>query len=771
MRLAAGTAVRLVACGTLVLGQPGLAQTAASGTAKTNNQPGEIEEIIVTAQKRAERLQDVPISVATVGGDKLQQMAIQNFESVQVPGVTVARGGMADSLTIRGIGSGQNLGFEQSAPIYIDGIYYGRARMQRLAFLDLERIELLKGPQPTYLGKNAIAGAVNISTRAPSKDFAAQTTGSYEFETKEKVVDSALSGPIADRVYARAALKYRDSEGYLTNTATGRKEPKSKDLLGRLVLLAEPTDDFSAKLTLYAGRNTDHGRNNQSILCQPQYRANISAVSDDACTLDRLKNSFSDLPSSADQSLFFDDNGGPFFNRLTARGANLKLDYHFKNGLSLTSLTGYYSFTNKQFIDTDQGIANLGSTDIVEDYAQWSQEFRLLSPKQERFNWFAGAYFDHNYNKQLSQSTTDNNGAIAGSTLLTAANRARSFTQITNFNERANSWAVFGEGSYNIAEKLNARIGLRYEEVDKFNIFNFCNTVTLYTTGCATLPTTVVNKRQKVKNSRLQPSATLEYRPDTRVMLYGSVKQGFKSGGFSGTDAGIFQPEKVTSYEIGAKTTLFDRRVTLNVAAFLADYKDLQVSAFDPFTNLFATGNAASSRSQGVEAEAQWAITPELRLAADASYLNAKYSSFPAAQCFALQTLAQGCGVRVAGAQDLAGGRLAYAPEWSGDVSLTWTHPISERMRITAGADAFASSRFFTLGDNNPLSVQKGYAKVNARLALGSNDGRWEMAFVARNLTNQLTAGFRNTIPQGGGSVGAFTDLPATYTVQLRLAY
>ena len=257
-----------------------------------------LDEIVVTAQKRAERLQDVPISVQAVTGEMLQKMGVQNFENFEVPGVRVSRGGMSDTITVRGIGSGQNLGFEQSAPMYLDGIYYGRARTQRLGFLDIEQIELLKGPQPTFLGKNATAGAINIRTRRPGRDLEREVEVSYEPETEEVTAFVAASVPLNDRWAIRGAARYRDSEGYLTNTITGRKEPAINDKLARLTLVGDVTESTRVTAIGYYAANLDKGRNNQSTICEPNFRRDTSSAAQDPCLFDDKKASFSQTPAA-----------------------------------------------------------------------------------------------------------------------------------------------------------------------------------------------------------------------------------------------------------------------------------------------------------------------------------------------------------------------------------------------------------------------------------------------------------------------------------------
>ncbi len=742
-----------------------------------------LDEIVVTAQKRAERLQDVPISVQAVTGDTLQKMGVQNFENFEVPGVRVSRGGMADTITVRGVGSGQNLGFEQSAPMYVDGIYYGRARTQRLGFLDIEQIELLKGPQPTFLGKNATAGAINIRTRRPGKELEREVEVSYEPVTDETAAFVAASIPLNDRWAMRGAARYRDSEGYLTNTITGRKEPAVNDKLARLTLVGDLTEAASVTAIGYYATNLDSGRNNQSTICEPNFRRDTSTAAQDPCVLDLKKASFSRTPAAIEAArpdLWRDDDGGPFLNDMEAYGATLQFDWELANGLSVASVTGFYQYENYQYIDTDQGVANYGVSTFTENYDQASQEIRLLSARDSKLQWSVGAYFDSNDNDVVSTQSFDARELLPFTPPAVPPQTARTPAfVIANTNgflqdvqESATSMAVFGDAKYDFTDAFAIRAGLRYEEVEKDISYKRCGTLPYPTcTPVNTLPATAMTSR---KDDKFAPSATLEYRPIEDVLLYLSYKKAFKAGGFSNNDAGPFNSEHVTAWEAGAKTRLLDNRMMLNVTLFQGEYEDLQVSSFDPVSNLFTTTNAASAKNKGIEAEVQFAATNQLRFALNVSYLDAVYDDFRNSPCWAGQlALGTGCAVNAQGSQvqDLSGVVTPYAPEWSGTAAVDYTLPVGDSYSLSLGADLFYTSEFATLTDINPRAFQEAYTKLNARIAFGGADDLWQVALVARNVTDERTAAFRNTIPGGFFSVASFTEPPATYTIQARFRF
>jgi iron complex outermembrane receptor protein len=254
-------------------------------------------------------------------------------------------------------------------------------------------------------------------------------------------------------------------------------------------------------------------------------------------------------------------------------------------------------------------------------------------------------------------------------------------------------------------------------------------------------------------------------------MIYTSFKKGFKSGGFSGTDGLPFNPESANAYEIGLKSRFFDKRVLLNLTAFRSNYKDLQVSSFDPATALFLTTNAASARTQGLEAELQLAVTQDFKLSGNVTYLDATYEDFTKSQCWAGQTAALGCvTVGSSSTQDLSGVTTPYAPEWSGSIAADWSKDIGSGLTLKAGSDLYFTSRFATLTDIHPDSFQEKFAKLNARIGLSTESG-WDLSLAVRNLTDKRTAAFKNTIPGGFNSIAAFTEPPRTFTIQARYKF
>lgn len=767
--LAAASGLALLAMGGAVV--PAAAQDGADNNRRTT------DVITVTARKREESALDVPISVTAVSGAQLDALGVTNFETVAMPGVSFARGGMADAPSIRGIGSGDNLGFEQSAPIYIDGVYYGRGRILRYGFTDLEAVEVLKGPQPIYYGKNAIAGAIGLRTRRPTDEFEAGLNAFHEFNHDEYTVDGFVSGPIAEGVRGRIAAKYRSMDGYLFNRTTGNTEPNSQDFVGRGHLEFDLAENLTVLATGYGGFNEDDGRNNQMYICSAAFFTEFGNPANEDCVFDRFKAQFADNPGApaTGRTGFGDSNA--FFSRLEFYGGNLNAQWGLTENISLTSVTAYYAFTNDQAADPDNGDANALTANFSEDFSQFSQEVRL-SGDHDRFDWLAGFYYDTNSNNVDQAAARNRAGANPGS-MFGAAMGGMGDGFLRQNREDADSWAIFGEVGIDLTEQVRISGGGRYEEVDKNNTIRECTTGIFDTTCLAAFiyPSDGnADNSYDLSFSAFQPSATIEYRPVPNLMTFFSYREGFKAGGFdfgravagSTYEANIvFDEEDAKTFEFGAKGSLLDGAVTLTGTLFRTKVANLQVTALDPDPNALQiqTTNAGELRSQGIELEGTAALSSMLSVRTSISILDNEYLDFTGAECYVLQSASE-C---VGGVQDLTGQTTPYAPSISGNVGYNFEYPVSDSLRLFSLGEVFFTSEYLTESDNDPNSLQDGFAKLDLTFGIGDADGHWSIAFVGRNLTDQLTAGRIFDSPGAAGSYAVLTDRPRTLGVQLTL--
>ena len=753
----------------------------------------QIEEIVVTAQKREQNLQDVPLAVSAVSGETLDDLGMDSWDDIELPAVHIGSGMRNEALYIRGVGSGVNTGFEQSVPIYIDGTYYGRGRAENISFLDLERVEVLRGPQPIYLGKNAIGGALNLTSRRPADEFEGTIEVSNEFEHDEITVFGAVSVPLTDNFKARAAVKYRDMDGWMTNAAlNGRQESQLEDVLARVSAEWKVTDSLNIYAKFEHTDTEQDGQSNQLFGCPPGALA--AAGIDPAvenCVFDKTR------AAVINPSLHPDNNftsTSPYLEELELNGGQVAINWDL-NGYLLSSVTSYYDYDhNIANFDIDATPAPLGTAWIFEQFDQFSSEFRVLSPRDKRLTWVLGFYYDEGDLKDAG---------IVGSVANTLPIPGTRISPDVLSQQSEESWAVFGEVGYQVLDPLTLKLAFRYTEAKKEMDHSAAINIVvgnpaflgIPVPGPIVIPGTAVNPGlapyrllEQRKDTDFQPSVTAEWRPNDDHMFYFSWKEGFKAGGFD-LDAFFFpfitgtlgfEPEEVTAYEVGARMDLPGGNARLNITAFRSDYEDLQVAVFNGVIG-FNTANAAEARSQGVEVEGTWALTEHLTVSGSFTWLDAEYRDFPGAQCFAGQAApdcfliapSPGPGQAPTFAQDLSGQALIFAPEISGTVGGTYRQPLEFRVfgnavEFVSRLDVFFTDDYSTEGDGDPNVEEDGYAKVDLRVGLADQGGKWELAFVGRNITDETTSHFRSDTVGLPGTYSALTDRTRQLGIQAR---
>ena len=777
------------------------AAMAAPASAQEAQQPAQAErqfeedEIVVTARRREERLQDVAVAVTAVQGQSLEQLGSTRFEDVRLPAVRIGQGGFTDSLFIRGIGSGNNQGFEQSAPIFIDGAWYGSSRTARLAFLDLDRIEVLKGPQSTFFGKNAIAGAVSLATRAPTSEFEAGLDATYEFNQQETTLFGFVSGPLGDNVRARLAVQARDlDEGWLYNTATGTDDPQQEALVGRLSLQWDVTDDLLVSFKLEDGHTQQWGRETQLFACNPA--SNIINFALEDCQLNDTR-AVAFNPARFGVALNIWDTSRPFpeYSELDMRTAQLRADWELAGGYLLNAQVDFidqfaYQSTIPSHQTNPRTIAQL-----VEDSQGLSQEIRLTSPDDDAFSWTVGVYHDRGF---LNSFPTVGLPIVLNGRVNQAG-----------VDQNHETWSAFGEGVLDFAEAWRVRVGARWSETEKWGLgqrrtYQVTPSVGAGANPPPPIPTTISLLPTAAqgtfgidfdrRDESFDPSVTLEYRPRDGQLFFIGWRQGFKAGGidhnlgsFGATvtdleTANQFEPEEVDYYEAGARLSLFDRRMTLNGTLFRGEYANLQVATYDVDLGLFRTINAAQSISQGAEIEVAYRLTQDLRVNLAVNYLDSFYEDFSRVTCYSNppQTVAEGCITIAPGvtAQDRSGDPTQFSPEFSGNARILYERGAGFDLfggptRFSAQLDWLFTSSYFTDNFGDPDTEVEGFSKFDARLALGSENDGWELALIGRNLTDETVPVWIGNQVAGGqnSSHFAITDRPRQVAIQARLRY
>ena len=698
---------------------PAFAQASDEGDAAAASDSGGGNEIIVTAQKREQSLQDVPISMEVVSGAKLAEFNTSDIKAVMnyTPNVFVQSTAGNDVIYIRGFGSPPaNFAFDQSVSLYVDGVYAGRSRQAQAPFFDLARVEVLRGPQGALFGKNTAAGAVSVVSAGPTSTPEGAFTALYNFDHKGIDVSGYISGPLSDTLSARLAYKIVNQDGYIRNLATNHDDPEVRQQLARLTLKWEPSSDFDYTVKAeYANRDVIGGITVSSPLTGPQ----------DPHTRRYLERSALGDEGTRTESLMVSGTG------------NIALgDY------TLTSVTGYSWFNANIVNGFDQTIPGGGGAvtnnsvynSFPERFDQFSQELRILSPTGRTFEFIAGAYYDRS-NYRLDQLQGFNIEDLFGSPY---------FGRIdSRFNQKAESWSVFGQGTLNLSDAFRIIGSLRYSHTSKDGDF----AARLVYGPFAIRP--ISSAEGSISEGNVDPSITLQYDIAPRVMVYATYGRGSKSGGFVSNTLGTvdstftFEPERSTNYEAGIKSTLFDGAVVANVSAYHTEFKDLQVSVYQPESSSYLTGNAASATSKGIEGSLSIFPFPNFDVTASGAYQDIKYDDYPGAACLASQPAT--C---TPATNNLAGYSPAYTSKWTGSMTAHARFDLPSDLKLDITGVAAGRSKYFDSDDQSPIfGVQKGYVKLDLRVQLSDQDAGWHLALVGKNLTNQLTTGSAFRLP------------------------
>jgi iron complex outermembrane receptor protein len=769
------TAFALIVSGYFGSSGLSLGQAADKSQASADNQ---LAEVIVTAQRRQENLQNVPVSALVVSGASMAQQNVNSLTSLTetMPDVHIEPHPRSGDLFIRGIGSGENQSFDQSVGTFVDDIYHGRARTTAATFLDLDRIEVLKGPQSTYFGNNAIAGALNIVTKKPTDSFDA--TGRLLYGMfGQYAAEVAIGGPLTDTFAARLAIIGNGSDGFIRNVNTGLEEPRTNSAAARVTLLFKPNSDLEATLKVEAGRDRQASITYQQLIdCPPT----SPFVASGFCSAGLAMG----LPNGLDT----DENA-----KKAGDGTNLNTNEYVltvnydKWGHTFTSVSGYYDYRFSIQLDGDLTPDPLLTADAPENYGQFSQEFRVASPTDQSIQYLGGLYFQ---NDRLNYSQDFNyfflTPTISSIPPFASLVPLLPLAQNTEFSQGEHSEAAFGSVSWNIIDSLKVTGGLRYSWVTKdYDWHAFFGTATDLYGGAVPFPSaqqaltnalgvgTAGTLSGSRKDEALLPSAKIQYQIDPRWMTYLSYAKGFKAGGFNGADnTGVaknlpFEPEHVNSYEVGMKSEWFDDRLLVNVAAFRSDYTNLQVAI-----NINTGGNirslvqnAASSVTEGVELETQWAVTKDLRLSANVAYDDAHYNTYTGVSPTQLQQLAGQT------TQNLSGRRTAFAPDWTGNLTGSYRMSLPGSYQLTTELTGFFSASYFMDGTDDPTVFQGAYARLDARMSLQSPDGHWTLALIGKNLTDRDILTFSQAFPLSLGSVGVSKQYPRNVAGQFQFHF
>ncbi|NJC32884.1 outer membrane receptor protein involved in Fe transport [Sphingomonas jejuensis] len=766
---------------------------------------GGLDDIVVTARRRNESAQDIPVAITALSGEQIAAYDLSSIEKVAAltPQFQVGRSavGSGAQLTLRGIGSNSSsIGIEQSVAVIVDGVYYGNGRVISEGFFDLDRFELLKGPQALFFGKNATAGVISISTASPTNEFENITRVGYEFNAQQIYGEQIVSGPITDTLRARVALRLSEMlEGYTDglsgpqtfntrNLANGvltphvappgpRNSPQERELVGRVTVEWEPTDRFNAVLKMGGTIQTTNNPawNNILFSCpggssqlQPTVRCRRDWFTYHSAMPADIAASF---PIARD---------GRLRGEYRSIGATLTLNYD-ADWINFTAIGNYQRSKTYFLADSDyqQAVNQIWVTDDSR-FRAVSFEGRAVTDLDGPINGLVGLLF------QDTRRSVDQN-VFAGNledTRKAPIDRYVSFGKVSATDGRTVS--PYAQLTVTPIEQIELTGGVRYTHETKDSFFVHDTALLAnYRVGQPVIADQTFTD--------WSPEATVTWKPTEDLTIYGAYRTAYKSGGFSNASAYLvtsrpqdlsFGPESASGFEAGFKATVLDNQLRFDVTAYTFLYEDLQIDFFNGQTFAFITTNAGSARTKGIEVQGEFAprSIDGLTMRGSINYNRARYKDF-IAPCYTGQSIAAGCNTTAFGGlgQDLSGVPTSVAPEWTGAFGVAYERPVAAGLVGAASVDTRYSSDYLGSPFGNPVTRQPDYWALDASLRVRSDDDRWQVALIGKNLTNE----FWITGALDGSSTGfgtgtnnarpsdqrGFANVPRTVQLQLTMRY
>jgi iron complex outermembrane receptor protein len=712
-----------------------VATALASGARAQETDAAQVEEIVVTAQKREQSLQDVPVAVSAFGEQQLQAQSVQNLTdlSAKAPNVVLAPVGAypyASAFFIRGLGFADvESTFEPSVGVEMNGVYLARNSGALQDFFDIASVEILRGPQGTLYGRNTIGGVVSVRTKTPTPGAdvggAMQlTAGNHgRFEAR-----AAIEVPLGEVFAARVSLLHKSYDGFTRNAFRNEDVGDNEVFAGRFTLVAQPNDSFDATLVADFDRERGSGAPFRNAALPGNVYYNFSPDTGTPTPLFPAGNSDPTDPYTVYSNT-------PIFARVDTWGLALTANWTTPLGV-VTSVTGYRAFEDQVQSDYDASPVNFFHALRDQTHDQFSQELRLASSGEGALDYVLGVY----YLTQSYDITNTQGGLIYGGV---------STPQIASQENTA--WALFGQLDWQVTDQLTLTAGGRfsYEEKEFTNQPLFFPAARTYGNDW----------------DNFSPKLGASYEVSPTLMAYASWSKGFRSGGYNGraasyTSAGPYDAETVESIEAGVKSELFDRRLRLNGAVFSSTYSDMQVGA----QGLTSAGvyesivtNAGEAKIEGVEAEALWVVGGGLRLNANLAWLDARFE----------ENFTDFTSDGINNPTDNSDLPLAYAPEWSGSVGLSYTRRL-EFGELSFAANAVYMDDIYTSGGviNRTSNVQVRPANTlyDATLSLEGDDG-WRVSLWGKNLSDEEV--INNTFGLGALGNLRIYQPPRTWGVDL----
>lgn len=724
-----------------------------------------LKQVIVTARRREETLTSVPVAVTAFTIDEIERANLVNLAGIGdiAPNVIISnfRANGGGSIAIRGISSPATaLGFEQAVSVSIDGVQTSSGFLAQLGFFDVQQVEVLKGPQALLFGKNSPAGVISLSTAQPTDTFEASLNGSYEFIADEMIVDGVVSGPITDKLSARLALRGRHMKGWLYNDARpiadnpfiagpdeglpGAHDSRvgDEEFIGRVTLAYEPTEniDLNLKVTHNRARNDGGGLASQNIGPCVDNQPRVYGVADPygECEPDDRLTNGDTFPAAAHPAGPAD---GQATGELDATLAVLQGSVDL-GSFAITSITGYSGLDTYTFGSFDQ--TTLAQVVVLEDdvHRALSQEIRLETQFDGPLNFMAGGYYQSKYIK--TNFAIKLNDAFYNP----ATDLYYSVLQYGSID--GDTVSVFAQGLYDITDHIELAAGARWTREEKVlkDFIYYGNPSAAFQAG---------NRFDDTfKDENVSPEVTLSWRPTSEMTVFAAYRTGYKSGGYNltspiqaNTTIGDidFGSEKAEGFEIGAKGFLLDGRLFFDTNAYAYTFSDLQVNAYDPARIAYTVSNAAEIEQKGVEFQANFDATDNLRLTGNIAYNHNRFTDFEG-QCYSYTFPAgdttspapPNCsfipGTRTL-QQDFKDRAPARSPDWTGKFGAVYTRRIGPGLELELHSDAIYSDSYYAAETAAPSTFQEEFWRLNAGINLISSDRGWSIGLSGRNLTDE----------------------------------
>ena len=747
-----------------------------------------IERIVVSSQKRVTNLQEVPISVAAMNADAIDQTGIREIQEMDeyIPNLQISDNSSYNTvITIRGVGSSsRNIGFDSRVGIYVDDVYMGQSAASNQDILDVERIEVLRGPQGTLFGKNNVAGAISIITKEPENEFSGKVRLDVGNMSSRRL-GADINIPLSDNTSAKISVNKQTRDGFIHNIPTGDMIGEQDGTSYRLQLKSQLSDNLTAKLTL-DGLDTErkvytggaYASRAGGVLANPSQE--FTALNNVAPTEDR------ELDGSALHLVWDLDNGAQIKSITAKRDTYVNYINDLDNGVSYVAGEIAPGVPIGFFF----GITGEVELDYTDEYSQVSQELQYISPAEGNFQYVTGLYYYDQEGKTHRRSVGHHDPShpfYAGGILEYPGDDF--YPVDTRGVVNTKSYAVYFNGTYDFSDQFTLGLGARYTAEKKDVDWTSDPSNAAKDVVGAGVDLNAAFKFyngsyvDNYKDKNFSPEFSLQYAVSDETNVYYRASSGFKSGGFNvdfitSTQFALglkFDKETVFSHEIGIKGSALDRNVTYNIALFDATYDDYQVQQFvedkDAVAGAAVIGNASKVSTRGIEVELVAQLSENLRLTSAIGLLDATFDDFP-----------RGGKDKDNKTINLAGSRVAGTPDKTFNLGLQYIVPMdSMNSELMFRVDYSYTGKQYIANNNqeeetrtldNGDVVDYGYlddiSNVNARISLNSNDDDWTVSVWGRNLTDNNNLSFDTNI---FSTYLRRDTLPRTYGVEVTYSF